>query len=75
MNKISKCSQECQVIIVPQDLKFEDYVRVMGNLDKPHFEASLYKTFLNTLSQMNHIRANYGIERELERYYQRTIAK
>lgn len=61
--------------MVPQDVSFKDWMNVMVNLDKAEFENSLYRTYLLALSQMNLIRANYGIERELDRYYQRLLKK
>lgn len=47
----------------------------MVNLDKTEFDNSLYRTYLLALKSMNLIRANYGIERELDRYYQRLLKK
>lgn len=63
----------CQVKIVPQDVSMHDYMRVMANVDKTEFESSQYRTYLLALSQMNLIRANYGIERELDRYFKRLV--
>ena len=59
--------------MVPQDISMTDYMNVMANLNKPEFEKSLYRTYLLALSQMNLIRANYGIERELDRYFKRLV--
>lgn len=48
-----------------------DTINLFANMTKEHFYKAIQKTYVQTLNQMPHIRANVGVIRELERYLNR----
>ena len=52
-----------------------DYKSVMSNIGLKDFQTSLQRQYVKMLGHISHVRAVYGIERELDRYHQRLLKK
>lgn len=65
-------TSQADVILKP-DIYLSDYINLFTNMDIKEFNRAINYSYVKALNKISHIRANYGIEREFERYYQRLL--